>query len=617
MDKKNFLRYLIVMFFFITTCLMPAMSKAQGDQKVGDIWDWTKKNLNPTWMEWGEKYYPTNPVRGGYLRTASQAYIGLMNPNHWPVNDWPSISLFYEGITAYDGNYRQTVCWLMDSFEYENPTTLIMKLKKGVKFHDGTDFNAHSLKYLFDWIGNPKNGCWTRGQQKRIKSLEALDDYTLKWATYKPWGSFPQGFFAFQISEKALRGDVALREEKKAQRDVKSAENRLEKDEEKYTEAQTQGGEAAEKAARKLEKAKKALADSQARLNAALEEAKGHKSTDVYPVGTGPYMLEEAKPGNYLQVKRNPNWWFGRSIGRPEMPYFDGVKVTVIPDPSIQLANLRAGSIDTMVLSKAQYQMVKNDPKLRVYTYPNNTTTLLLFNQANGPAKDIRVREAVSHAIDRQALIAGVQFGMAREASCLYPDDHWAHNPDLKPVKYDPDLSKKLLAEAGFENGLTLRGVNYNYNEAVTLGEAVKQMLANVGIKWQVDVLDSVAVTDKMRNLEYDLAVSAAPYIQDPDASVSYIYHPDGGFYFNRNDDPELINLIESGRYETDPEKRQKIYYRIEDRLYKKYMDVWLFYDVAAVAYRKNVEGYNNQMFIQNRTLYTYSHPLWFKDGKP
>jgi peptide/nickel transport system substrate-binding protein len=73
--------------------------------------------------------------------------------------------------------------------------------------------------------------------------------------------------------------------------------------------------------------------------------------------------------------------------------------------------------------------------------------------------------------------------------------------------------------------------------------------------------------------------------------------------------------LIESGRYEIDQEKRKEIYQRIEALLYQDYMDVWLFYDVAAVAYRKNVEGWNNRMFIENRTLYTYSHPLWFKDG--
>ena len=75
-----------------------------------------------------------------------------------------------------------------------------------------------------------------------------------------------------------------------------------------------------------------------------------------------------------------------------------------------------------------------------------------------GPCKDIRVRKAISHAIDRKALIAGVDFGLGRPASCNYPEDHWCHNPSLKPVNYDPAFSKKLLDQAGYKNGLTIRG---------------------------------------------------------------------------------------------------------------------------------------------------------------
>jgi ABC-type transport system substrate-binding protein len=606
---------LIPFILVITSYTLPVLAREELTGR--NVWAWTKENLNPTWMEWGEKYWPTKPMRGGYYRTASAAYIGLMNPNHWPVNDWGSIGLFYEGITAYDGQYRQTVTWLMESFEFINPTTLIMKLKPGVTFHDGTDFNAKSLKYVFDWIGDKKNGCWTRGQQKRIKSLEVVDEYTLKWTTYKPWGSYPQGFFAFQISEKALRGDVAFREAKSAARILKTARKKWKKAEKKSKKLAATGGKAAQKAAAKLEKTRNALARAEKNAKMAAEKAKGHKSTDVYPVGTGRFMYEEARPGNYLKVKRNPNWWFGKSIGKPEMPYFDGVKVTVIPDPAIRLANLRAGKIDTMGFTKSQYHMVKNDPQITVHTHPNNSTSILIFNQATGPCKDIRVRKAISHAIDRKALISGTQFGLARLASCMYPDDHWAHNPTLIPVPHDPELSKKLLAEAGFQDGLTLRGLNYNYSEAKTLGEAIKEMLVQVGIEWKVDVLDSAAVSDRTKNLEYDLAVSALPYIQDPDAHASFIYHPDGGHHHGRNDNKELIALIEAGRYEIEEKKRQQIYYKIEESLYNNYMDVWLFWDITAIAFRKNVQGWNNEMFIENRTLYTSSHPMWFKDGHP
>ena len=85
---------------------------------------------------------------------------------------------------------------------------------------------------------------------------------------------------------------------------------------------------------------------------------------------------------------------------------------------------------------------MKNDAAFNVYRLPGNHVNALRFNTLKGVFQDIRLRKAVSHAIDRQALIAGTQFGLARLASCMFPDDHWCHNPNLKPVAYDPGLSQ-------------------------------------------------------------------------------------------------------------------------------------------------------------------------------
>ncbi|MBW2324407.1 MAG: ABC transporter substrate-binding protein [Deltaproteobacteria bacterium] len=423
----------VLALVIIGAAAMPVTAKNKPQR---DVWEWTKKNLNPTWMEWGEKYWPTKPVRGGIYRSASTAYVGMLNPNHWPVTDWGVISSIYEGITAYDGNYNQRVTWLMESWEYKTPSELIMKLKPGVTYHDGTPFNAESLKYTFDWIGDKKNGAWTRGMQRAIKSLEVVDEYTLRWRTHKPWGHFPNGFFAFQISQKALMGDVAMREAKSAAKKLKRAEKNTAKLEKQAKAAASKGGEAAEKARTKLVKARKKLEQIKLASAEAAKRAEGHISTDLYPVGTGPYMYDEAKSGNYIQLKRNPNWWFGRSIGRPDMPYFDGLRTTVIPDPSIQLANLRSGRIDVMYITKAQYSMLKDDKNFYVHVFPSNTQVGMIFNHT-GPARDIRVRKAISHAIDRKALMAGTQFGLARDASCYFPSDHWAHNdPDRNHRQY-------------------------------------------------------------------------------------------------------------------------------------------------------------------------------------
>jgi len=281
------------------------------------------------------------------------------------------------------------------------------------------------------------------------------------------------------------------------------------------------------------------------------------------------------------------------------------------------LASLRAGKIDGMVLDRSQYALAKDDPSLKVYVYPQNHVAAMRFNLAKGPCKDIRVRKAISHAIDRRALIAGTQFGLARIASCMYPGDHWAHNPALKPVKYDPELSKKLLAQAGYSNGLTITGYMGNTTGSTNVTEAIKSMLAQVGITWKVDLLEPAAISDRMKNLEYDFAAGGWGWIWDPDLMATGLYMPSGGFNYGRSNNKEAIALIKAGRKEIDIKKRQKIYFELEKVLYNDYEDAWLWWDMTAVAYRKCVMGWNTKLFLKGRQGYWYSHPMWFKDGHP
>ncbi|MBW2142415.1 MAG: ABC transporter substrate-binding protein [Deltaproteobacteria bacterium] len=587
---------LMVAFLLLTVFLaLPGSSQAK-DQP--ESWVFTKQFPKPPWWTWGKDYWPTEPVRGGYYRTASANYIGLMNPNHWPVQDWVAMQAFYERLIYSDGNYRPTVPWIVKSWEYTDPVTCVMKLRKGIQFTDGSYHNAAALKYQMEWIKDKKNGAWSRAWLSTVKSVDVVDEYTVRWNFKEPWGGF-LGIIAnvpgYPISAKALKGDVLLREAKSAVKKAKKLKKKAGK---------------GEKQRLKYEKAQ-ALADKLA------EEAKGVKSVDVFPVGTGAYTLEEANPGNFLKVKRNPNWWFGKSIGKPDMPYYDGRITYVIPDPSVQLANLRAGKIESMGVSKAQYENIKDDPNFNVYVYPHNAVFGLTFNHQSEPIKDIRVRKAISHAIDRKALIQGTQFGMARIASCMYPEDHWTHNPDLKPVPYDPELSKRLLAEAGYPNGLKLRGNFGNEPISINIAEAVKAMLAQVGIDWKVDFLDAAAGTDRYRNLEFDVTGLYWNWIWDPDLMASAYYHPKGGWNYGKSTNERAIALIEAGRAETDVRKRQKIYFELEKVLYEDYEDVWIWWDTAITAYRKVVQGYNHNMMLQGREGYSLSHRTWFKDGHP
>ncbi|MEE9515965.1 MAG: ABC transporter substrate-binding protein [Candidatus Adiutricales bacterium] len=602
--KHSFLKSIFVMVVMLALAFPLSMtSSSAAEEKY------------PTWEEWGPKDSADKPVRGGYYRSAAVKYVGLMNPNHWPVRDWVALTQFYERLVYRDGNYKASIPWLAKSWEFIDPLTVITKLEEGVKFHDGSDFNAEAVKYQINWILDKKNGAWDRAYLRSLKSVEVLDEYTLKWTFKEPWAAFPGAVLAgipgWPVSAEALKNDVALRE-------VKGLTSKLKKEKAKLAKAEkkVKGGDQSEKAAKKLEKAKKKTAALDAELKAMKARVKGAKKTDQAPVGTGQFILEDARPGNYLKVKRNPNWWYGKKIGKPEMPYFDGKIITIIPDISVQLASLRAGKIDAMGIDKASYAMVKDDPNLNVHTYPFNGMVGLRFNLAKGPSKDIRVRKAVSHAIDRKALIVGTQFGLARIASGPFPEDHWCHNPELKPITYDPELSKKLLAEAGYPKGLTLKGYMGDTSTSVNVTEAIKAMLNKVGINWQVDSLDAAARSDRMKNLDYDLASGGYGYIWDPDLISVNLYHPKGGFNYGRSNNKKAIALIEAGKKEVDEAKRQKIYFDLEKVLYENYEDVWLWWHVSIVAYSKRVQGYNNDMYIRWREGQMFSHPLWFKEGK-
>ena len=617
-NKGNFpcVVILVMIGFLLFTVFFVQPVKAE-DSKGQSAWIWSENNPKPVWWKWD--YGKNKPMRGGYVRLSSSVYIGLMNPNHFPVLDWRSILEMYEHLINIGGDYRPTTGWLAESYQYIDPLTCSMRIRKNVKFHDGTDLNAESVKYTMDWIKDRKNGAWTRPLLMPLKSVEVLDEYTVRFHFDTPWAAFLGMMSTVPgaiISKKALEEDSALKLAKKLKKRLERMNDQVIKDEEKVSQSKAEGKSGADKlkvADKNLRESLTALEKEYQRVQAI---AKNAKKLDTNPVGTGRYMLEEGRPGNYLKLKRNPNWWFGRTIGQPDMPYPDGIIVMVITDPSVRLANLRAGRIHEMGISSAFYNQLKNDPNFTITSINRNRSVALKFNTQSGPCKDIRIRKAISHAIDRQALVAGITFGQARVSNSLFNPEHWCYNPNLKPVTYDPELSKKLLAEAGYPAGLPITGYVDSDPAWGSLSEAIKSMLADVGVEWKVDMLDQAAATDRMRNLEYDLASGGWSYLKDPDLPATGLYHPDGGFNFGRSNNPEIIKLVLAGRVEMDEGKRQKIYQKLQDKLYETYEDAWLFWPNLITARNKNLLGYDLKLHHTGGDAYWCSHPYYLKDGK-
>jgi ABC-type transport system substrate-binding protein len=606
--KIRFISKLVVIFSLFAF-------SASGFAKPKPSWTWTKENPKPAWFTYGKEYWPEEPESGGYLKLAAARYIGLMNPNHWPVNDWNAMTYMYDFLLYNDGKYQPKAYWLAESYEYTTPKSIVMKLRKGVYYHDGAYFDAHAVKYQMDWIRNKKNGAWSRAWLEPIKSVEVIDDYTVQFNTKRIWAGFP-GMMAtvpgFMISPEALKKDVAYAAVGKLETKIAGANKKVVKAQAKLDKA---SGSKAKKAKKKLQKEQKKVVGLEKELAKMKKLIVGFTPLDKHGVGAGKYMLEEGKPGNYLKLKRNPNWWFGQSVGKPGMPYPDGVIITVIPDPSVRLANLRSGGIHSMGLTMTQYTQVKNDRRINIMKAFWPHVTALRFNTTKGPSADFRVRKAISHAIDRKALIAGIQFGQAMPAAGMYPTKHWCSNPELKPIKYDPELSKKLLAEAGYGDGLKLVGYMSNLSDSVSIGTAVKNMLQKVGVEWQFETLDAAAVDDKMKNLEYDLAEGGWAFVWEPDMMATGRYHPDGNWNQGASNNKRAIELIEKGKLEVNEAKRQKIYWELEKVLYDDYQDAWLWHPVTFTAFSKNVAGFNEKLQLDGLEGFYHSHPWWLKNG--
>ena len=195
---------------------------------------------------------------------------------------------------------------------------------------------------------------------------------------------------------------------------------------------------------------------------------------------------------------------------------------------------------NSLLLDKSQYAALRNDPTLNLYRFPGPHLVALRFNTTKGVFQDIRLRRAVGHAIDRKALIAGALFGLGRVASCMFRTITGATIPSSSRWP-TIQLSKKLLAEAGYANGLTIKGYYSNASLFQTIAEAIKSMLGKVGITWQVDLLPPAMLVTRMQSLDYDLGAGRLDldFRSRPDRDG--LYHPYGAFNFGRSNNPEAI----------------------------------------------------------------------------
>ena len=326
-----------------------------------------------------------------------------------------------------------------------------------------------------------------------------------------------------------------------------------------------------------------------------------------HPVGSNYYKLEDWRNGERISLVRNPNATQGQA-------HIERLVSRFIPDPAAQFLELLANNIDFMSLSPIQYARVfpaRPDltSKIGLYKELGNNYTYLGFNLKHKPFEDVRVRQAINYAIDKQELIDGVLLGLGEPVASPYkPGTRWA-NPSLHPYPYDPKKALELLKQAGYEDhdgdGILDRDgkplafeILTNQNQQREMSSVlIQRRLKEIGIDVRIRKLEWATFVGRfIKTGDFDVVVLGWSLSLDPDQFG--IWHSSqqapGQFNFIGYSNPRVDKLLEQGRLELNPDKRMKIYHEFAQILLADSPIVYLYAGYGLPAIHKRVKGIAN-----------------------
>jgi peptide/nickel transport system substrate-binding protein len=319
-----------------------------------------------------------------------------------------------------------------------------------------------------------------------------------------------------------------------------------------------------------------------------------HGDLQTNASGTGPFMLERFVPENAVVLKRNPSYY------ESGLPYLDGIEYRILPDETARLAALRAGtihytwSVDPLIDRQLQGArgITLLDPKSYCAQHG------LAFNQTKPPFSDVRVRRAVSVGVNRRELIGSVLRGRGSISTKIPPcDAPFGYTGDDRGLPYhaaDPALGRRLLAEAGFPNGLdTTLEVPPRFPQTVRTGEVIKEQLAQVGVRVTLKQVEWGAGLKNFIRTEYE-GMSMIPLVwqPDPDAHVYDIFHSSSNINLGKFNDTVVDRLLEQGRTTVDRNRRVAIYQELQRHFADQAYMIFPYASGATELLLDTVKGY-------------------------
>jgi ABC-type transport system substrate-binding protein len=315
------------------------------------------------------------------------------------------------------------------------------------------------------------------------------------------------------------------------------------------------------------------------------------------PVGSGPYIFKEWVRGRRIVLEKNPNHWLARRLN------IDVIEYRPVPDEGSRAIGLETGELDFVsILTPQDAERLKLKPNVAIHNMPNIRFNGVYMNVAKKPFDDARVRQAVSHAIDKRAIVQTFLAGYGAVADSILPTKVWGYKSQ-RAFDYNPARARQLLTEAGYRNGFstTMWVPIGSYVNAQQISEAIAGMLRQVGITVRLELMETGRFFATLRSRGPEESTMEMAYYGfgagtgEPDYSLRLLYHssqfaPRGSnrqFYSN----PEVDALLEIGPSRVSERQRQIAYERIQEIVWKDQPWAYVFFINQAVGANKALKG--------------------------
>jgi peptide/nickel transport system substrate-binding protein len=412
---------------------------------------------------------------------------------------------------------------LAKGYEWADSTTLLIRLRPDVQFHNGEKFDADAVKYTLERHLNT-NGSFRRSEIGAMDHVEVADPLTVR-----------------VVMKQAFSPFVAV------------------------------------------------LTDRAGMMLPPKAAEAGGKEFGLHPVCAGPFRFVERTAQDHILLERFQGYWDAARI------HYERVTYRIIPDSSIRLANLQAGTLDLTEIAPLDADTVKRDPKLSLVSVPSLGYGALTINTGNFPkaetplGRDARVRNAFELALDREALSQVVYAGMyqpnAQATSALSP----FYVEEVAPPKRDVAKARALLKEAGVTPPFTVPLIVYNTPQNVQAGEVIQSMAAEAGFAVQVNAMEFGTAIASVQRGDFAVALGGWSGLLDTDSNAWSFLHTGGALNMARYSNSTVDELLDRARTVSDIAQRRAAYDGVWQQVSKDKPIIYLWTP-------RNIAGLSNKV---------------------